>query len=61
LIETDMLGQLPADLDRMTRSVPMGRTAAASEVASVALFLASADSSYCTGAEFIVDGGLYAA
>ena len=60
LIETDMLGQLPTDLDRMTRNVPMGRTAAASEVASVALFLASEDSSYCTGAEFIVDGGLYA-
>ena len=45
LIETDMLGQLPTDLDRMTRNVPMGRTAAASEVASVALFLASEDSS----------------
>ena len=40
LIETDMLGQLPTDLDRITRNVPMGRTAAASEVASVALFLA---------------------
>lgn len=60
LIETDMLGQIPADLDRMTRGVPLGRTAAASEVATVALFLASADSSYCTGSEFIVDGGLHA-
>ncbi len=60
LIETDMLDQLPTDLDRMTRGVPLGRTAAASEVATVALFLASADSSYCTGAEFIVDGGLHA-
>jgi 3alpha(or 20beta)-hydroxysteroid dehydrogenase len=61
LIETDMLGQLPTDLDRMTRSVPLGRTAAASEVAAVALFLASDESSYCTGSEFIVDGGLHAA
>lgn len=58
LIETDMLGQIPADLDRMTRRVPLGRTAAASEVATVALFLASSDSSYCTGGEFVVDGGL---
>ena len=55
-----MLDQLPTDLERMTRGVPMGRTAAASEVATVALFLASEDSSYCTGAEFVVDGGLHA-
>jgi len=61
LIETDMLGQLPTDLDRMTRGVPLGRTAAASEVAAVALFLASDESSYCTGSEFVVDGGLHAA
>ncbi len=60
LIETDMLGQIPADLDRMTKRVPLGRTAAASEVATVALFLASDDSSYCTGGEFVVDGGLLA-
>jgi 3alpha(or 20beta)-hydroxysteroid dehydrogenase len=60
LIETDMLGQLPTDLEQMTRGVPLGRTAAASEVATVALFLASEDSSYCTGGEFVVDGGLHA-
>ena len=38
--------------------VPMGRTAHADEVADTALFLASDDSRYTTGTEFVVDGGL---
>ena len=61
LIETDMLDEVQGDRARMVARVPLGRSAHASEVATVALFLASDDSSYCTGAEFIVDGGLYAA
>ena len=60
LIETDMLDELPTDRERMVRGVPLGRTAKASEVATLALFLASDESSYCTGSEFIVDGGLNA-
>jgi hypothetical protein len=30
------------------------------EIATMALFLASKESSYCTGAEFVVNGGLLA-
>jgi len=40
---------------------PVGRFGTAEEVARLALFLASDDSSFCTGAPFIVDGGLVAA
>lgn len=60
LIETDMLDELHIDRERMTRRVPLGRTAQAREVAALALFLASDESSYSTGSEFVVDGGLTA-
>jgi NAD(P)-dependent dehydrogenase (short-subunit alcohol dehydrogenase family) len=41
--------------------LPMGRFGEAREIAQAALFLASNESSYITGAEFLVDGGLTAA
>lgn len=37
--------------------IPMGRKGRAEEVANVALFLASDEASYVTGAAFVVDGG----
>jgi len=62
LIDTDMLRELPGAEDeaRMTRRIPLGRAAHADEVARLALFLASDESSYSTGAEFVIDGGLNA-
>ena len=39
----------------------MGRFGEASEMAKAALFLASSESSYITGADFMVDGGITAA
>ena len=41
--------------------IPMGRFGLAEEMAKAALFLASDESSYITGSEFVVDGGITAA
>ncbi len=41
--------------------VPMGRFGEAKEIAYAALYLASDESSYVTGTEFLVDGGITAA
>lgn len=57
LINTEMTSEF--DKQKMVRGIPLGREAEPSEVAAVALFLASEEASYCTGQEFTVDGGMH--
>ena len=59
LIETPM-ADLLGDLERIKVRIPLKRGAEAMEVARLALFLASEESSFSTGAEFIIDGGVNA-
>jgi NAD(P)-dependent dehydrogenase (short-subunit alcohol dehydrogenase family) len=56
----DLLARSQAREHRMVH-IPMGRFGEVSDVAKAALFLASEDSSYITGATFTVDGGITAA
>ncbi len=44
-------------LEGMAAGIPMGRLGQPQEIANAALYLASSQSSYMTGAELFVDGG----
>ncbi|MBA3943376.1 MAG: glucose 1-dehydrogenase [Herpetosiphonaceae bacterium] len=51
----------PEKRERRLVHIPMGRFGEAHEIAQAALFLASDESSFTTGATFLVDGGITAA
>lgn len=63
IIETPMTQSLSSSkelLDQLVRATPLQRLGKPADIANAALFLASDDSSYITGAEIIIDGGFSA-
>ena len=48
----------PALLEEQVQSIPWKRAARPEEIAQLAVFLASADADYVTGASYVMDGGL---
>jgi 3alpha(or 20beta)-hydroxysteroid dehydrogenase len=58
-IRTPMTDEM-GDITPIARIIPLRRVGESEDVASVVLFLASDDAGYCTGAEFVVDGGVLA-
>jgi NAD(P)-dependent dehydrogenase (short-subunit alcohol dehydrogenase family) len=63
-LRTDLLMKVLNTQEKQQRRLvhlPMGRFGEAEEIAQAALFLACDESSYVTGTEFLVDGGLTAA
>jgi NAD(P)-dependent dehydrogenase (short-subunit alcohol dehydrogenase family) len=50
--------QIKQYVDGVVGNIPLGRTGTLDEVAKVVSFLASDESSYVTGIELFVDGGM---
>jgi len=62
VIATPMVVQedTKAAVEEFSKHIPLKRVAQPEEVSKMVLFLASDDSSYSTGSEFVIDGGLTA-
>jgi NAD(P)-dependent dehydrogenase (short-subunit alcohol dehydrogenase family) len=48
----------PEVYEQLSATIPMGHFGEPEDVANMNLFLASDESRYCTGSEFVIDGGL---
>jgi 3alpha(or 20beta)-hydroxysteroid dehydrogenase len=57
-IESRMIESM--DHDVLAKAAPLGRIAEPVEIAKVSLWLASDESAYATGADFVIDGGMKA-
>lgn len=59
-IRTPMIGDDPEELARLAKLHPIGHIGEPIDIANMALFLASDESRFATGAEFVIDGGFLA-
>jgi 3alpha(or 20beta)-hydroxysteroid dehydrogenase len=64
VIETPMTADTKVIADptvraKLERTITLGRVGVPRDIANMVLFLASDESSYCTGQEFTVDGGIH--
>lgn len=59
-IKTPMVGDDPVELARLAKLHPIGHLGEPIDIANMALFLASDESKFATGAEFVIDGGFLA-
>jgi 3-oxoacyl-[acyl-carrier protein] reductase len=58
-IDTDMTTAIPGEMkEGMLKSIPLGRTGTAAEVAAAVVFLCSDEASYVTGETLRVNGGM---
>jgi 3alpha(or 20beta)-hydroxysteroid dehydrogenase len=61
MIRTPAVEELPADrIPELNEGIPIKRMASVEEVSHLVVYLASDESSYSTGSDFVVDGGIRA-
>jgi NAD(P)-dependent dehydrogenase (short-subunit alcohol dehydrogenase family) len=60
-VRTPLVGEMTPEYEEaVVKTIPMGRWAEPEDIAKLALFLASEESSWVTGAMFVIDGGFTA-
>ncbi|MEU5878318.1 glucose 1-dehydrogenase [Spirillospora sp. NPDC047279] len=57
-LQDDVVAATADSADAFMRALPLGRMGKTKEVSGLVVYLASDDSSYCSGSEVLVDGGM---
>ncbi|TDE39381.1 glucose 1-dehydrogenase [Actinomadura sp. 6K520] len=57
-LQDDVVSATADSADAFLKALPLGRMGKSKEVSGLVVYLASDDSSYCTGSEVLVDGGM---